>query len=129
MNKNRFLVIILSLSIFALVGCGQAKSDSAFTVEAYLNGLVANDPATLSNLSCTDWEQSALMELDSFQGVKASLKDLNCQETGKDGDTSLVVCQGKIVATYNQEDQEIELNVRTYRVVQENSEWRVCGYQ
>jgi hypothetical protein len=129
MEHKRLLMITALLVVLLLTGCSQAKSDSARSVEAYLNAMIDNDSASLSNLSCKDWEPSALLELDSFQGVEASLKDLNCLETGKDGDTSLVVCQGKIVATYNQEDQEIELNVRTYRVVQENGEWRVCGYQ
>ena len=38
-----------------------------------------------------------------------------------------MLCKGKIVATYNNEDQELDLSVRTYQVVQEGGEWLVCG--
>jgi hypothetical protein len=129
MNAFRVLIVISLFTVLFMTGCDQSKTESARSVEAYLNALINNDTASLSNLSCPGWESSALLELDSFQGVEASLKDLDCQETGIEENFSMVVCQGKIVATYNQEDQEIDLNVRAYKVTQDNGEWRVCGYQ
>jgi hypothetical protein len=38
-----------------------------------------------------------------------------------------VLCNGKIIATYDTEDQELDLSVRTYQVVEEGGEWLVCG--
>jgi len=73
------------------------------------------------------WEDDALLELDSFQAVTTKLDGLACQQTGTDGDTSLVLCKGKIVATYNNEDQDLDLSVRTYQVVQQDGDWLVCG--
>jgi len=89
--------------------------------------LVTKDADRLSTLSCGDWEDDALLELDSFQAVTTQLEDLACEQTGTDGDTALVLCKGKIIATYDNEDQELDLSVRTYQVVQEGGEWLVCG--
>ena len=44
-----------------------------------------------------------------------------------DGETSLVDCTGSIIASYNDEDQELDLSVRTYQVTQEGGDWLVCG--
>ena len=77
--------------------------------------------------TCGEWEEDALLELDSFQAVTARLDGLACEQTGTDGETALVLCKGKIIATYNEEDQELDLSVRTYQVVQEGGEWLVCG--
>jgi hypothetical protein len=52
-----------------------------------------------------------------------------CQVTGTDGATTLVACSGKIVTSYNGENTELDLTGRTYKAVQEDSEWRMCGYQ
>src|SRR5213592_4718187 len=89
---------------------------SAKAVEDYLTALVQKDSNRLSTLSCADWEDDALLELDSFQAVTAKLDGLDCEQTGTDGNTALVLCKGKIIATYNNEDQELDLSVRTYQV-------------
>lgn len=98
-------------------------------MEGYLQALVGKDAARLPSLVCADWEESATMELDSFQAVTAELEGVVCSESGADGDAKLVNCQGAIVATYNDEKQRLELSPRTYRVVEEGGEWRVCGYK
>lgn len=123
--------ILALLLVTVLAGCaGQGQGASApKAVEDYLQALVAQDSERLATLSCADWEESALLELDSFQGVTARVEQPACTQSGSDGDAALVTCQGKIVATYGNEDQELPLNARTYRVVQEGGEWRVCGYK
>jgi hypothetical protein len=122
---------VLLFSILAgmiLVACSSSSSDApAQAVEEYLNTLVAKDADRLPTLVCGDWEDEALIELDSFQAVEARLEEMACQQTGTDGDTALVDCSGSIVATYNDEDQELDLSVRTYQVVQEGGDWLVCG--
>jgi hypothetical protein len=57
------------------------------------------------------------------------LENLTCTTTGTEGATTQVSCQGKIVATYNNEDQQLDLSVRVYQVVQQGDEYLVCGYK
>ncbi len=127
MRKLTLIVFILFANIL-LTACGTSSADaSAKAVESYLNALVAKDDQRLPTLVCGDWEEDALIELDSFQAVTARLEDVSCKQTGTDGGTSLVLCNGKIVASYNNEDQELDLSTRTYQVVQESGDWLVCG--
>jgi outer membrane lipoprotein-sorting protein len=120
-----FLIAFTSLLLFA---CASNNDRSpAQAVENYLNALVEKDADRLTTLSCGEWEDDALLELDSFQAVSARLEGLACEQTGTDGDTALVLCNGNIVATYNNEDQQLDLSVRTYQVIQDGGEWLVCG--
>jgi hypothetical protein len=130
MRKVALMVIILSLLALLLFACGGKAADPASkAVEDYLNALVSKDSTKLSALSCADWESDALLELDSLQAVKTRLDGLTCKTTGTDGTTSQVNCQGKIMATYNGEDQALDLSVRTYQVMQQGGEYLVCGYK
>jgi hypothetical protein len=96
-------------------------------VEGYLNALVEKDSNRLTALSCKNWEDDALLELDSFQAVTTKLDGMSCQQTGTDGNIVLVLCKGKIIATYNNKNQELDLSTRTYQVVQQGGDWLVCG--
>jgi hypothetical protein len=128
MRKILLGLFILMLAGFVLAACSGSSDDApAKAVDAYLNALVAKDENRLPTLVCGDWEQDALIELDSFQAVMPRLENAACKQTGTDGDTALVQCTGKIIATYNDEDQELELSTRTYQVVQDNGDWLVCG--
>lgn len=128
MRKISLILFGLLLVAVFLTACASNNADApAQAVENYLNALVAKDADRLSTLSCGEWEDDALLELDSFQAVTARLEGLTCEQTGTDGDTALVLCNGNIIATYNDEDQELDLSVRTYQVVEEGGEWLVCG--
>jgi hypothetical protein len=98
-------------------------------VEGYLKAVADKDSNQATSFSCAAWESSAQLEVDSFAAVTAKIEGLSCKENGKSGDFSLVSCQGKIVTTYNNENQEITLEGRVYQVIQEGGEWRMCGYQ
>jgi len=127
MRKFSLILFILIANIL-LTACASSNNDApAKAVETYLNTLVAKDDQRLPTLVCGDWEQDALLELDSFQAVDARLENAVCQQTGTDGSTSLVKCTGSIVLTYNGEDQNLDLSTRTYQVVQEGGDWLVCG--
>lgn len=125
------LLTLLAVSIL-LAACGAqaggSSSPAVQAVQSYLQALVAKDATKLANQSCKAWESEATLEMDSFQAVTATLEGVSCKETGKDGSATLVNCKGNIVATYNGEKQNLDLSPRTYKVVQEGGDWRVCGY-
>jgi hypothetical protein len=111
-----------------LIACSSSNTDApARAVENYLDALVNKDADRLTTLVCGAWEEDALIELDSFQAVTARLEEASCSQSGTDGDTALVLCTGKIIATYGNEEQELDLSVRTYQVTQEGGDWLVCG--
>ena len=126
---KRIILFTLFASLL-LTACGTtAAAGPEKTVEAYLNAMNEKDSTRLSTLSCADWEPTALMELDSFQAVSTTLEGLACAQTGTDGANALVTCQGKIVASYNGELQEVDLSARTYIAENSTGEWLVCGVQ
>ena len=127
---SRKWITVLVIVVLVLVGCGASGGgDAAAAVEDYLQAIVDKEPDTVVNLSCAAWEEDARTEVDSFQAVDVALRDAACAVTRSDGDASLVTCTGALVTTYDGEDQELDLSRRTYRVVSEGGEWRMCGYQ
>lgn len=129
MRKFAPIVFLTCLTALLFSACGQAKNPAAKAVEDYLAALVNKDGNALSALSCADWEPNALLELDSLQAVTTRLENLACTAAGTDGTTTQVNCQGKIIATYNNENTELDLSARTYQVVQQGGEYLVCGYK
>jgi hypothetical protein len=129
MQKTSPMVVVIFIAITLLSSCGKAPDPAAKVVEDYLIALVNKDANALSALSCANWESNSLLELDSLQAVATKLENLSCTSTGTDGTTTHVICQGKINATYNSEDQLLDLSVRTYQVVKQGGEYLVCGYQ
>ena len=126
--SNLFVFVIVGALI--LTACGGSNTAQApQAVELYLQALVKEDADQLAILSCKEWESDAMMEVDSFQGVSASLDGVICAEVGVEGDAVFVGCEGAIKATYGNEQQEIPLAGRTYKVVQEGGEWLMCGYK
>ncbi len=126
--KSIFPIFIITIFlVVSLAACTGAKPEDA--VSDYLNALVNKDSSSLSALSCADWESNALLELDSFQAVDVRLEDAACSATGKEGDTTLVQCQGKLIATYNNEDMELNLADKIYKVVEQKGDYLVCGYK
>lgn len=128
MPVRRFFHLSVLL-LLALVACSSAAGGAPQAVQEYLQALVSQDTNRLVARSCAEWESQARQELESFVAVKARLEQLSCQVGEKEGSYTLVTCSGKIVANYNGEDQEIKLSDRTYRAIQEGSEWRMCGYR
>ena len=126
--KKLLFVYIIGLAIL-LSACGSSASSSPAVgaVEGYVNAIIANDADKLSALSCADWESDALIELDSLQAVTSTLEGFACQETGTDGDMTLVHCDGKMILSYNGENQELDLSTRTYQVVEQGGDFLVCG--
>ena len=129
MRKQLLILSMVLIANLLLTACGSSSTTDApaKAVETYLNALVAKDANRLPTLVCSSWEQDALAELDSFQAVTARLDNVVCAQSGTDGKTTLVKCTGNIVASYNNEDQKLDLSTRTYQVTQESGDWLVCG--
>ena len=126
---RRWVPILLVLGILASVtACSKESGSPASAIESYNQALVEGKADQLTTLSCSDWEADAQNELASFSAVKVNLQDMSCSESGKDGDTTLVSCSGKIIANYGNEVLEINLGDRLYQAVLEGGEWRMCGY-
>ena len=130
MYRTSMHTIILSIFLLGLVvGCTAQENSPTQAIESYLTAMVAKDSAKAASLACSTWEAQAKTEADSFEGVSAQLQGLACQVSGKDGSTTLVSCNGKIVTSYDGENTQLNLTGRTYKAVQEDGEWRMCGYQ
>lgn len=119
-----FFLIILS---FMVACAGKPSDQSARAVEEYYQALVDRDQNRLINASCGAWESQARTDFNAFTAVKLELKDLKCNTTGEEGDAKLVSCSGFILANYGAEDLEVNIADRTYLVVKEGGEWRLCG--
>jgi len=123
-------IVILSLLIsILLVACDSGQNDASKAIEAYIQALSSKDSVQLSNLSCTEWEQNALREVDSLVGVGSKVENLSCKQTGQEGTDTYVSCTGVLALDYNGEGQQIDLSSRTYITRQEDGEWRMCGYR
>jgi len=125
---NRSLFIFL-LVIFSLSSCSGGESQAVMAIESYIQALSDKDAVQISNLSCGDWERTALREVDSLTAVGSKVENMSCKEAGQEGIDIFVSCNGVIALDYDGEIQQIELSDRTYIARQEGSEWRMCGYR
>ena len=128
--KIRNLLILSVISVFILSACAaEASGDAADATLAYFNALAEKDKEAVISLTCKAWEEQAILEVDALMSVGAELNNVSCSQVGEDGEDALVVCQGSLDLTYNDEIRAIELDKRTYTMTMEDGQWRVCSYQ
>jgi hypothetical protein len=127
MKKISYFAIILLLVTFLAACSGEEPAVQA--VNAYLNAIVEQDDVTMQKLVCEEWQFDAIMEMDSFLAVNPQLDNVVCSVVEDSGSTQIVNCTGNILATYNEEQQSIDLSVRNYVVNEVAGEWLVCGHQ
>ena len=119
--KKSILLMLFGLLILSLGGCG--GSDPADAVEAYLQAKVTGDQPVIRALLCSDMEANLERELLTFASVTgAEIRNMTCERVGT---TDTVKCNGEIVALYGAEENVFPLT--TYRVVEEDGEWKWCG--
>ncbi|MCK4978357.1 MAG: hypothetical protein KAS36_15585 [Anaerolineales bacterium] len=128
MKSTLWYLVLFSLLTLVISGCSNNQNSAPASIEEYINALVNKDENTLIIYSCVDWESEAKSEFNSFSAVSVSLEDLTCQETGQDGDYTIVSCEGIIIANYGNEVLEINLADQNYLSIYEGGEWRMCGY-
>jgi len=127
--KRKLLFILLTLLILVGLSACSGVDEPAMAVELYHQALVDKEEEVLINRSCADWESQALQDLDSFVSVETELVDVSCHTISQEDDTARVTCEGGISASYQGEPTEFPLSGRTYIVVREGGEWRMCGYE
>ena len=93
-----------------------------------MRALEAKDDVAAVNASCLNWEQGAFAEASSFEAVDVTLEGLSCAESGSLDNSTLVKCEGTFVANYGGEIQNIDISLRTFRAVDEDGAWKMCGY-
>lgn len=108
---------------------GGVVGDPARIIEDYLKARVEANTDAMINLSCADWEAEARKESNSLRGVKSRLEGVRCAVDSADASTTLVACQGNIVANYNGEDRPLPLDKRKFKLTAEGGQWRMCGYE
>lgn len=131
-NMNKIFVALAFMMLLMISGCaanGGESDNSAIALEAYQTAFAAKNTEQVSLLSCADWEDQALLEMDSFQAVETKLEGLSCTQTSIEDGIASAVCQGKIVTTYGDEQREFDLSTRTFKMVKESGEWLVCGVE
>ena len=129
--SNLHLLQLSALFPLILTSCiaTDVSKGSSAAAEGYLQALAEKDVNMMINLSCAAWEAQAKQEFASFDAVDLTLENLQCHESGQDGEATLVACTGKMIASYRAgEILEIDVADRNYRIVMEGGEWRMCGY-
>ena len=127
--RMKCIVILGILLSTVLVACNKGQNSAPKAIEAYIQALSNKDAVQISNLSCVDWEQNALLEVDSLTAVGSKVENLTCEQSGEDGADTYVSCSGTLALDYNGEAQQIDLSTRTYITRQEDGVWRMCGYR
>jgi hypothetical protein len=119
MDRNvRWLLLLL----LALAGCTAGAGDPAAVVQDYLQAKVDGDAEQIRALLCAEMEAVLEREAHTFDSVSnVRLEGMACRPTAADK----VTCDGRIMALYGKEETEFPLS--SYRVVQEDGEWKWCG--
>ena len=129
MRSISLVLLTALIGVLVLSACGQSQDSPVQAVENYLKLRVASDAPKLLAASCKDWESQASVEAASFQSMNAKLDGMACKQAGEDGQFQIVACQGKIVTQYAGETRNWDLADKNFRVVKEDGQWKMCGYQ
>jgi len=121
------IIMILFAILFA--SCSGGEDGATQAIESYIHALGNKDSVQISNYSCADWEQNALIEVDSLTAVGSKVENLECKQSGQESENVFVTCTGLLALDYDGEAQQIDLSTRTYIALQEGGEWRMCGYK
>jgi hypothetical protein len=123
MKYAKGLLPILFLLILAACSSSSSSTGPAQSVEAYIEAKAAGEAGTIGQLLCSEMESVLERESRTFESVSdVRVEGMACERVGE---SDVVSCTGKIVATYGTEDTEFPL--ASYRVVEEDGEWKWCG--
>src|SRR3954469_20692503 len=127
MQRSLFLAVLMSMMLAA---CNNPQPDSPVgVVQSYVQARVTSDENKLIAISCKAQESQAKKDADSFRSMKATLDSITCKQAGEDSAFTIVACEGKIVTEYAGETRDWNLADRNFKTVQEDGQWKVCGYK
>lgn len=133
--RNLFMkpsYIVLLIVAVLVAGCAQDASDPqapAQAVENYIEAQVNKDSEAFAGTFCAAYESEAMTEFDSFGAVEATIEDMTCEVDNLSDGTATVNCTGRIDVVYDGENNRtLDLARVPYSVVQEDGEWKMCGY-
>ena len=122
MQKKLLMLLLVVISLLA-AACSADAGDPAATVERYMQAKADADATIISQLLCSEMEAVAEREARTFESVSGvRIEGMACEQVG---DTPVVSCDVTIIATYGAEETEFPLT--SYRVVEEDGEWKWCG--
>ena len=129
MSHKNIAIGFLVFVILIISSCSQSDTAS-LAIENYLGALVAVEPVTAINLSCSAWEAKASAEGSAFEGVEVEIIDPSCRVLEKNDVQATVICDSILRFSYDGgETQELDLSDRQYIASFENGEWKMCGYK
>lgn len=122
MKKWLLFILLLATTAVATACNTSASGDPALAVQTYLQAKVNGDETNIRRLLCSEMEQVAEREIHTFDAVQdVTIEGMACTDAGN----GRVQCSGTIQALYGSEQTEFALS--TYRVVEEDGEWKWCG--
>jgi hypothetical protein len=129
LKRSLVWLVLILIGSAVLTACNQQQSDSPVSaVETYITTRNTSDTQKLVALACKAWESKATIEADSFRSRDPKLEGMKCTEAGKDGEYTIVKCEGQVITNYQGESRPFDLAARNFRVVQEDGRWKMCGY-
>jgi len=130
MRQIRFFGLVGACAcLLVLGGCSQQQDSPTNAVQTYLAARVAADQSKIAALTCKDQEGLAEAEAASFKSLNAKLDNVSCATSGTDAGFTIVACTGNILTTYNGETTPRPLAGKNFKTIQEDGQWKVCGYQ
>jgi hypothetical protein len=120
---------LLIVAMIFLASCSGSANTAAHAIESYFQTLVAKNESKIATLSCAAWEADARRDSRTFAEFPATADQVQCKESGKDGEFTTVACTGKLTLDYNGDKQQIDLSAREYRAIQAGGAWKMCGYK
>ena len=67
--------------------------------------------------------------MDGLLSVESAASDVTCEVIDENGDTASVACSGSLDLTYDGEIQSRSLSGRTFTLLKEDGQWRVCAFE
>ncbi len=121
------LTALVALMLVACNNQGPTTTPVSVVVD-FINVRITGDETKLVALTCKDQESWARTQAASFKQGLTTVKSVNCKQDNTEGQYTVVRCEGSLVKSYNGENTAIDLAGRGYRTIQEDNQWRVCGY-
>ena len=125
---KRLMWLIGVISVLTLAACSQPEGPGK-VAESYWQARVASDLNKMLSLSCKAYEGDARTEAVSFQSMKASLEGMACTADSEQGNDAVVSCKGDLKTTYAGETRTRSLADKKIKLLKEDGQWKVCGYQ